>query len=84
MPTAPKNSQTSQNRVAFLDRFTHYVCETSFFLPFKIYSNKLLKACVQELASVLSHIFQLRKMLKQVQYLRNVTNIQQQIIGQFH
>jgi len=27
-----KNSQTSQNRIAFLVRYTHYVCETGLGL----------------------------------------------------
>ena len=38
--TAPKNSQTSPNRIAFLVRFTLYACETSLVLfHFKRYSG---------------------------------------------
>jgi hypothetical protein len=40
--TAPKNSKTFPNRIAFLVRFTLYICETSLVLlvfNFELYSG---------------------------------------------
>jgi hypothetical protein len=41
-----KNSQTSQNRIAFLVRFTHYVCETWLVLFYlELYSGYIDRQC---------------------------------------